>query len=375
MKLSFIVPYRNRAPQAVQNCLQSLQNQDFTDFEIIFVDYGSDPEISADLQQFTRNLPAVRYFFINTRGWLWCKPHALNFAFEKAKGQFLVMVDADMIHFPDFAKKIIKYINSTKIVHYKCHYLPPNYPLNINTLEYSQIKNFELSTLHATGLFVVERQKMMAVGGSNEFYMLWGMEDTDVSQRLQNHGIEVQWLDNQDTTVAHQWHPIAYQNHLLPHNWRDVVYHHSLKYLGKFCQKYYDLSENLSVKNRPALEIIEAKSWGKLARYVFGNPLQSGFLEFEYLFENQLVRDGIWIEYHRSDFANSKSIIGNISLFLNRVFKQIKTEYYFGNQHQNLTFTMIRDYLYYFILYKRAWIRDYHYEVTENSFRMILFSR
>jgi len=375
MKLSFIVPYRNRAPQAVKNCLQSLQNQDFDSFEIVFLDYGSAPDIAEEMQLFCENLSAVRYFYAETRGWLWCKPHALNLAYAQAQGEFLVMVDADMIHAPEFAKKLLKYLHSDKIVHYRCRYLPENYAINWKDFDKNEVKDFVLSDEHATGLFVVSRQKMIQTGGSNEFYMVWGMEDTDASQRLQNANLAIQWLDLEETTVLHQWHPVAHKNAVLPYNWRYVVRAYGLKYGGEPAKKYYDIPNGLQVKYRPALELVTSESWNKLEQYQFKNPLQSAFLEFEHLFENQEVKNGICINYHQADFENTQSNTGKIISLFNKFLEKTGTGYRLINQDHNLTFITVRDFLYYFILFKRHWIRDYHFEVNHDSLRLLIFSK
>jgi len=375
MKLSFIVPYRNRAPHAVQKCLQSLHNQDFDSFEIIFLDYGSDPEISQEMRLFCENLSAVRYFYAETRGWLWCKPHALNLAYAQARGEFLVMVDADMIHPSKFAEKLLKYLHTDKIVHYRCRYLPENYAVDMKNIDYNQINNFILSDEHATGLFVVSRQKMMETGGSNEFYMIWGMEDTDASQRLQNAKLSLQWLDLEETTVLHQWHPVAHQNAILPYNWRYVVRDYGLKYGGEPAKKYYDIPNGLEIRYRPALELVNSESWNKLEQYQLKNPLQSAFLEFEHLFENQEFSNGIYIEYAHSDFENIQSNTGRITSLFNNFLAKTGTGYRLINQDHNLTFITIRDFLYYFILFKRHWIRDYHFDVRKDFLRLLIFSK
>ena len=63
-KFSFIVPYRNRDTKIAKRCLLSLQTQKvITDYEVIFIDYGSDKVISNALESFCNDLDKINYVF------------------------------------------------------------------------------------------------------------------------------------------------------------------------------------------------------------------------------------------------------------------------------------------------------------------------
>jgi len=47
---SIITALRNRDAERVKNSLNSLAAQQYTDFELIFIDYGSSPEVTAQIK-------------------------------------------------------------------------------------------------------------------------------------------------------------------------------------------------------------------------------------------------------------------------------------------------------------------------------------
>ena len=49
--ISIVVGYRNREIERVKRSLDSLLQQKYVDFEMIFIDYGSDHSISKDIEQ------------------------------------------------------------------------------------------------------------------------------------------------------------------------------------------------------------------------------------------------------------------------------------------------------------------------------------
>ncbi len=53
---SIITAFRNRDAERVKNSLNSLAAQQYTDFELKFIDYGSSPEVSAENKAIGRKL-------------------------------------------------------------------------------------------------------------------------------------------------------------------------------------------------------------------------------------------------------------------------------------------------------------------------------
>jgi len=96
LKLSILFAYRNREKQRILNSLQSLQNQNENDFEVVFVDYGSNDAFASRIQKVVEGFSFASYHYIAHPGLLWNKSKALNYAASKAKGEFIFVADVDI---------------------------------------------------------------------------------------------------------------------------------------------------------------------------------------------------------------------------------------------------------------------------------------
>jgi len=65
--LILIYPYRNRNIERVKRSLESLENQTVSDFSVVFVDYGSELEISSAIETLLENYDFVNYQYYPTR--------------------------------------------------------------------------------------------------------------------------------------------------------------------------------------------------------------------------------------------------------------------------------------------------------------------
>jgi hypothetical protein len=82
--ISIVIGFKDREISRVKNSLDSLslQNSDIN-FEVIFVDYGSEEECSNQLLLLMHNFSFVKYVKVNSRGWFWNRSHALNIGVTK----------------------------------------------------------------------------------------------------------------------------------------------------------------------------------------------------------------------------------------------------------------------------------------------------
>lgn len=105
MDLSIIITTHNYALY-IEECLNSclLQDDPYLDFEVIVVDDGSTDETSYILEKL--NNKKLRKFRIENSG----IEAASNFGFGKAKGKYLVRVDADDMLLPNYLDCIRKYL-------------------------------------------------------------------------------------------------------------------------------------------------------------------------------------------------------------------------------------------------------------------------
>lgn len=151
--------------------LNSLQKQNFKDFEVIIVDDGSTDNTKEVVKKFS----AVKYFRQNNRG----VGVARNLGIKKSKGKFITFLDSDDAYLPEhleYRHKQIKkhpsvdfFYNGYKII--GSPYVPDKFnPKKLIHLRYC---------LHGP-TFVFKREVFDAIGGYNNLRFA---EDPDFFER------------------------------------------------------------------------------------------------------------------------------------------------------------------------------------------------
>lgn len=108
MKFSVIVPVFNR-PDEVKELLDSLAAQHFTDFEIIIVEDGSSLPCN-EVVQLYKGKTDVHYFSIPNSG----PGQARNYGVEHAKGEYIIILDSDVIVPQGYFKAVEESLKQTK---------------------------------------------------------------------------------------------------------------------------------------------------------------------------------------------------------------------------------------------------------------------
>lgn len=88
--VSVVIPCFNEEI-TISNCVKSLMNQNYTNFEIILVDDGSTDRTHKLITQIANNIKKVKAYSKINGG----KASALNFGITKASGEIVVCMDAD----------------------------------------------------------------------------------------------------------------------------------------------------------------------------------------------------------------------------------------------------------------------------------------
>ena len=91
MKYSIIVPVFNR-PDEVDELLESLCHQTFSDFEVVIVEDGSERPCKDVCQHYTERLD-LKYFMKKNSG----PGQSRNYGAERAKGEYLIVLDSDVV--------------------------------------------------------------------------------------------------------------------------------------------------------------------------------------------------------------------------------------------------------------------------------------
>ena len=104
MKITVIVPIYN-VEDLLSECLLSLKEQDFLEYEVLLIDDGSTDRSSSIALEFAKNNKKFLYFRKENGG----LSSARNFGILKAKGEYIAFVDSD-----DFVNKNFYNISSIK---------------------------------------------------------------------------------------------------------------------------------------------------------------------------------------------------------------------------------------------------------------------
>lgn len=206
--LSILYPYRNRDSQRLKRSFNSLLEQTNKHFEVYFIDYGSSPDIAAEIKRLCQNYPFISYQFYPTQYQPWNKSRALNSVIKSLKTDFCFVADVDVIFHPDFVKTAYNLISTGQTTYFQVGYLSSSE--SQKELPFEGYSNYRLSTDEATGLSLFPVAQLKELNGFDEFYHFWGAEDTDMHVRLKNAGYEVKFYDD-ELLLLHQWHP-SYQN-------------------------------------------------------------------------------------------------------------------------------------------------------------------
>jgi glycosyltransferase involved in cell wall biosynthesis len=91
MFFSIIIPVYNR-PQELEELLACISNQTYTNFEVIIIEDGSTDKADKIAKEYAKKLN-LHYHFKENGG----QGFARNYAFERAKGDFFIILDSDAL--------------------------------------------------------------------------------------------------------------------------------------------------------------------------------------------------------------------------------------------------------------------------------------
>ncbi|SHF22551.1 glycosyltransferase [Pedobacter caeni] len=109
MFFSIIIPLYNR-PQEIDELLNTLTHQSYTQFEVLVIEDGSSNDAKAIVQKYEQLLD-VKYFFKPNEG----QGFARNYGFERAKGDYFVIFDSDCLIPEDYLEIVKNYLFEHKL--------------------------------------------------------------------------------------------------------------------------------------------------------------------------------------------------------------------------------------------------------------------
>jgi glycosyltransferase involved in cell wall biosynthesis len=203
--------------------MDSLQNQSFQNFELIFVDYGSDSEVSDKVKALCARFDFCQYVFCDSRGMVWNRAHALNIGIRNASGEYFLSADVDLIYGQEVLTNLSAHCSSQVQIFNKAFLLPRKFS---GYQRLSQLRGLNKTDENTIGLFhCVALDHIREIGGYDQYYRIWGFEDKDLRERLD---LECLWLNSRDCPVFHQWHPKGSSHEMMPWLWQDMTIHYAL---------------------------------------------------------------------------------------------------------------------------------------------------
>jgi len=202
-KLSIIYANRNRDAARIRKSFESLQRQKLQNFEVLFVDYGSESDMLNDLEALAGNFEFVKFFHLPVSQLLWNKSKALNYGIKKASGDHIFIADTDLVFHPATIQLLQQIKSPEKFQLFKLGYLDKEESQKLSeNYKFEDLKTTRVGEVN--GMILTSRESLLKVNGLDEFFHFYGAEDEDLFARLENSGLERMYCDEQ--YFYHQWH-------------------------------------------------------------------------------------------------------------------------------------------------------------------------
>lgn len=211
-KCSLVTPTYNW-PEALELLLKSILNQSHPPDEVIIADDGSSSETKELIQNFQKTFPVpLIHIWHEDKGNR--KPRIMNKAIAKAKHEYIIEIDGDIIMNKYFVEDHLRFseaglylfgsrVNIQKEFLGKLfqnqklgfHFFSKGIQKRGRTLRFpfltNQIKPVEKRSRKLRGCNMsFSRKDFIKINGFNENLVGWGIDDSEMTQRLHNVGIK-----------------------------------------------------------------------------------------------------------------------------------------------------------------------------------------
>lgn len=234
-KCSLVTPTYNW-PEALELLLLSIEKQSIFPDEVIIADDGSTKETKLLIERFQKTFPVplVHVWHEDSGNQ---KPKIMNKAIAKASFDYIIEIDGDIIMHPNFVKDHLKFaesgvylfgsrVNIQKNIletifrdkSTSFHFLSKGIKKRGRTLHIPFLMNFaKLSEKRSSKLrgcnMSFWKKDFIKVNGFNEELVGWGIDDSEMIQRLHNIGVKGKRLKNAGI-VYHIYHKEQDKSHI-----------------------------------------------------------------------------------------------------------------------------------------------------------------
>lgn len=232
MKYSFIIPtYNNKV--LLKNTLESLnyQNGKRHDYEVIVVDDGSTDGTYEYIQGINREYD-LKYFFLE-RCADSCRARTRNYGWRNARGEIIVFIDSDIIINRDYLTELDRCFSLSRDIMVIGNRLMLNEAVSLSDISSGEIFNkyrfdstnydllefrhflYETTSYNSNAIIcpwtqvyscnlAIPKQWLEIVGGFDENFKFWGLEDLELGYRLYER--KLQLVIDYRLEVLHQYH-------------------------------------------------------------------------------------------------------------------------------------------------------------------------
>lgn len=336
--------------------------------EVILLDYGSDTPQKEEASTLCVPYPFLQYYFTETEGWFWNRSQALNTALGLVKGEYVMVLDADIILVKGLIPYLLEQANEHSYWVYKYVYLPEHFK------DYAALwqdgaryqKKFVHSADTAVGTIFAPRTAFEKAGLYDDFYCIWGKEDLDFCQRLDALPLQRKVLRDPQYFSYHQWHPHAQLG--FPRGWLQVLerWEQDMVPVKDLLRLASPPPRILTLQDRPALTLFRAGSYTQGKQVAWFAPWVYASMEWVRTFQD--LNSGEWLY---GSFQNPRRglKISSGRKFLKKQVDKILSRWQLtlGKTDDDMldieAFWYLRDFLYYFIISQQKDLQDYYLRV------------
>jgi glycosyltransferase involved in cell wall biosynthesis len=202
-KIAIIYANRNRDTVRIRLSFESLKKQSLKNFEVVFVDYGSDAPLVEDLKKLLDEYDFVSPFFLPVPQLLWNKSKALNYGVLQSKAPYIFIADVDLIFHPKAMERLEQLKKPESFFLFKMGYLDQDTSSNLKELQ--SFEDLTTSRVgEVNGMVLAPRGAFLKVNGFDEFFHFYGAEDVDLFSRFETAGYKKEKTEG--LYFFHNWH-------------------------------------------------------------------------------------------------------------------------------------------------------------------------